>query len=105
MLKRKEKEYNFYIADNGGKKVHKYTGYELFLKLKSMDEVSRSQLIKLINNNYGYEEVNFKLMCQKYKNEETYNQDEYNSIDAHVYSNDALAKDYAKAYMKMLSNF
>ena len=86
-----------YLVENGVT-VATYTKTELYEKLSDMDDYTRYNFIKKINEQYGYEAVNYKLLKQLHEQEvkkETTNV-KNNQMDDFV-------KGYMKAYMKMLS--
>jgi len=87
-----------YIALEDGMNVKRYSQAELYEKLSSMSDIERVNVIKKVNASYGYEAVNYKLLQQIYEqepSEKVVKQEDTQMVE--------FAKDYMKAYMKMLS--
>ena len=96
-----KKQY-FYISHDGVG-VEKYTLRQLYEKLVGMDEFSQLNLIKNINKTYGSEVVNMKMLTQMFEN--TPSPDKTVEVKVEKQDEtDTFAKDYMKAYMKLLSS-
>ena len=95
-----KKQY-FYISHDGVG-VEKYTLRQLYDKLIDMDEFSQLNLIKNINKTYGSEAINLKMLKNMFENTSSPERviEEKCNKETEV---DAFAKDYMKAYMKLLS--
>ena len=86
-----------YLVENGVT-VMSYTKNELYKKLSEMDDYTRHNFIKKVNEQNGYEVINYKLLKQLYEQE--FKHENINVTDNQM---SEFAKDYRKAYMKMLS--
>lgn len=96
------KQNKTYLISANGVKVEMYDAYELYLKLSSMDEVTRLSTVKLFNKIYGYEAFNYKTLHSLYKNKVIDN----SVVDEANYKSpaqDEFERDYIKSYMKLLS--
>ena len=91
-------EQKIYVAVEDGTKVERYSYAQLYEKLSVMNDFDRINFIKSVNAFHGYEAVNYKLLQQMYEqasSEVTVKQENKEVAE--------FAKDYMKAYMKMLS--
>ena len=61
------KQNKTYLVSTNGVKVEMYDDYELYIKLTSMDEVTRLSTVKMLNNIYGHEAFNYKALHSLYK--------------------------------------
>ena len=92
-------EQKIYVALEDGMKVERYSHAELYEKLSRMNDFNRMNFIKDVNATYGYEVVNYKLLQQMHEQASN----EPTVIKQANKETDEFAKDYMKAYMKMLS--
>lgn len=74
--------------------------YKLYSELSQMDDVTRIKTIKNMNDELGYEGINYKLLKQLYKTDIV---EPVKDIASNQQSS-TLERDYIKAYMKLLSN-
>lgn len=96
-----KKQY-FYISHDGVG-VEKYTLRQLYDKLIEMDEFSQLNLIKSINKTYGSEVVTLKMLNNMF--EDTSTPEKVVEVkDSKEAETDEFAKNYMKAYMKLLSS-
>ena len=86
-----------YLVENGVT-VMSYTKNELYEKLSNMDDYTRHNFIKKVNEQNGYEVINYKLLRRLHEQEVKH--ERTNVKDNKMCD---FAKDYTKAYMKMLS--
>lgn len=96
------KKQSFFISHDGIG-VEKYTLRQLYDKLVNMDEFSQLNLIKSINKTYGSEVINMKMLKRMYEGNASIVNVEEKKTDTRE-ETEAFAKDYMKAYMKLLSS-
>ena len=98
MVAQQSLENKIYVAVEGGVSVERYSHAQMYEKLSAMNDFDRLNFIKSVNASYGYEVVNYKLLQQMY--EQTPSEVVVKRKDDEMAD---FARDYTKAFMKMLS--